>query len=306
MAAQTVAFPPLVLDGVRVDAAGAPILRTVSLVVKPGENVILLGPNGSGKTTLLRCVCGTLRPLAGSVRLGDASVGCLSARARARRVAVLPQQPERPQGLRVLQLVLLGRFPWLSWSGIYTRADHAAAARALDAVDAEHLAHRRVETLSGGEWQRVLLARALAQMDGVATPLFLLDELAASLDPARAEEVFALLGRRRRAGAALLQAAHDCNLAARHATRLVGLKAGRILFDGPVRAVFTEENLSALYELPLRVFRHPDGDIPQALPALAPEGTPNPGSPFADVSGSVPADPAVGAAPRKADSGGSH
>ena len=268
--------PPLELAGIAAGYEGAAALAGVSLAVGPGENVILLGPNGSGKTTLLRCAAGILRPLAGSVRLCGELAECLSARARARRVAVLPQQPERPRGLSVRDLVLLGRFPWLSWSGIYSRADHAAAARALAAVDAEHLAARRVETLSGGEWQRALLARALAQMDGVAAPLFLLDELTASLDPARAEEVFALLGERRLAGAALLQAAHDCNLAARHATRLVGLKAGRILFDGPVGDVFTEENLSALYDLPCRVFRHPDGDIPQALPALAagPAGRP--------------------------------
>lgn len=261
--------PPLILDGVDAAYGGAAALREVSLTVGPGENVILLGPNGSGKTTLLRCAAGTRPPVAGNVRLGGAPVARLSARERARRRAVLSQQPERPHGLRVLQLVLLGRFPWLPWLGFYSRRDHAAAARALAAVDAEILADRRVETLSGGEWQRVLLARALAQMDGAPSPLFLLDELAASLDPARAEELFALLERRRRAGAALLQAAHDCNLAARHATRLVGLRAGRVLFDGPVRAVFTEENLSALYDLPLRVFRHPDGDIPQALPALA-------------------------------------
>lgn len=267
---------PLELAGVAAGYGGERTLSGIGLQVGPGENVILLGPNGSGKTTLLRCAAGALRPQAGMVRLGGAQAQRLSPRARARRVAVLPQQPERPRGLTVRDLVLLGRFPWLSWSGVYSGADHAAAARALAAVDAEHLARRRVETLSGGEWQRALLARSLAQMDGVARPLFLLDELTASLDPARAEEVYALLGERRLAGAALLQAAHDCNLAARHATRLVGLKAGRILFDGPVRAVFTEENLSALYDLPLTVFRHPDGDIPQALPALAapPAGAP--------------------------------
>lgn len=267
---------PLELERVAAGYAGAPTLHGVSLVVGPGENVILLGPNGGGKTTLLRCAAGTLRPHAGCARLGGEPVERLSPRARARRVAVLPQQPARPEGLSVRELVLLGRFPWLAWSGIYGREDHAAAERALVAADAGCLAHRRVETLSGGEWRRALLARALAQMDGVETPLFLLDELTASLDPARAEEVFCLLGERRREGAALLQAAHDCNLAARHATRLVGFKAGRILFDGPVRAVFTEENLSALYDVPLTVFRHPDADIPQALPALAAQPAPCP------------------------------
>lgn len=270
------ATAPLLLEDVAAGYAGGVTLSGLCLKVAAGENVILLGPNGSGKTTLLRCAAGTLRPLTGSVRLGGEAVERLNPKERARRVAVLPQQPERPQGLTVRELVLLGRFPWLAWSGIYSRADHAAVARALGAVDAEHLAGRPVETLSGGEWQRALLARSLAQMDGVAAPLFLLDELTASLDPARAEEVFALLGERRKAGAALFQAAHDCNLAARHATRLIGLKAGRILFDGPVRDVFTEENLSALYDVPCRVFRHPDGDVPQALPALVADAAPGP------------------------------
>ena len=290
MSVTSPAFPPLVLDGVDAAYGGAAALRRVSLAVAPGENVILLGPNGSGKTTLLCCAAGTRAPVAGRVLLGGVLAARLSARERARRRAVLPQQPERPHGLSARQLVLLGRFPWLPWLGFYRRQDHAAAARALAAVDAESLADRRVETLSGGEWQRVLLARALAQRDGAAAPLFLLDELAASLDPARAEELFALLERRRRAGAALLQAAHDCNLAARLATRLVGVRAGRILFDGPVRAVFTEENLSALYDLPLRVFRHPDGDIPQALPALVQGAAP-------PLAGGRPASPVPGPCP---------
>ena len=270
------AAPALLLEDVKAGYAGAEAIQGLNLAVGAGENVILLGPNGSGKTTLLRCAAATLPVHGGAVSLGGTAVERLSHRERARRMAVLPQQPERPLGLNVQQLVLLGRFPWLSWTGFYTQADHAAAARALACVDAGHLARREASTLSGGEWQRVLLARVLAQMDGVAEPVFLLDELAASLDPARAEEIFALLDRRRDAGAALLQAAHDCNLAARHATRLVGLKAGRILFDGPVKTVFTEENLNALYDLPIRVFRHPDRDIPQALPALdacAPAGS---------------------------------
>lgn len=262
------ASPALALENVAAGYGGEKILSGLALAVNPGENVILLGPNGSGKTTILRCAAASLPIVEGSVRILGEPLERLSGRERARRLAVLPQQQERPKGMRVQQLVLLGRFPWLSWSGFYSRADYAAAERALACAGTGQLAQRFVETLSGGEWQRALLARALAQMDGVSSPVFLLDELASSLDPARAEEIFALLGERKRAGAALLQAAHDFNLAARHATRLVGIKGGRILFNGPVKDVFTEENLSALYDLRLRVFQHPDGDIPQAVPAL--------------------------------------
>ena len=240
-------------------------LENVDLHIGFGRIVGLLGPNGSGKTTLLRTISGVLAPQAGSIELLGRPLTSLSPRQRARMVAVVPQRGQLPQGLTARQMVLLGRFAHLGWLGAYGREDYTAADSALDETGAAPLAHRRLTELSGGELQRVLLARALAQQ----SPLLLLDELAAGLDWARMVELFDLLERRRAAGACVLMAVHDCNLAALYATRLMGLKGGNLVFDGPVAKVFTEENLGALYNIPICVLPHPRWGLPQALLASA-------------------------------------
>ena len=167
------------------------------------------------------------------------------------------------------------------------------ADQALASAGARELAHRRMGELSGGEVQRVMLARALAQ----ESRLLLLDELAAALDWARVVELFDLLEQRRRAGMAIVMAVHDCSLAAQYATRLVGLKQGRVLFDGPPETVFTEENLGALYDLSLCVFAHPRNGLPQALPAC-PHGPHLADGDPAPVSGAADGLLSAGDAPR--------
>jgi len=206
-----------------------------------------------------------LTPQAGAIEIQGRPLATLKPRERARMVAVVPQRGQLPQGLTARQMVLLGRFAHLSWLGAYGREDYAAADRALEETGAAPLAHRRLTELSGGELQRVLLARALAQ----ESPLLLLDELAAGLDWARMVDLFDLLERRRAAGACVLMAVHDCNLAALYATRLMGLRDGKLFFDGPVAKVFTEENLGALYNIPICVLPHPRWGLPQALLASA-------------------------------------
>lgn len=270
---------------------GREVLHGISLHVAPGESVALLGHNGSGKTTLLRVLSGQLAPSSGSVLLDGGDPAALSVRDRARRVAVVPQRAEFFSSQLVRDMVLLGRYAHLGWWGTYNARDHAVADAALRSAGAGELADRRMGELSGGEVQRVMLARALAQ----ESPVLLLDELAAALDWARVVELFDLLEQRRRAGAAIVMAVHDCSLAAQYATRLVGLRQGRLLFDGPARNVFTEENLSALYHLPLCVFAHPRNGLPQALPAC-PHGPHH-------VGEDVPSSPSVAAAPDAAVSG---
>ena len=195
-------------------------LQGLSFELRSGECLALLGANGSGKTSLLRCIAGTLPPKCGRILLDGKDLSDITTLRRARMLAVLAQQTERPAKLKVRDFVLLGRYPWLSWFGFYREEDHHCAIQALYAADGDCLADREVRTLSGGEWQRVLLARALAQMQGCAKPLFLLDEPSGALDLARGMELFALLQRRMAYGAALLLAIHDCNLAAMYASGL--------------------------------------------------------------------------------------
>ena len=258
--------PPILrVAGVSAGYGEKAVLRHMEFTLRAGECVALLGPNGSGKTTLLRAISGVLAPQDGSIEFFGRPLTALKPRERARMVAVVPQRGQLPQGLTARQMVLLGRFAHLGWLGAYSREDYAAADSALDETGAAPLAHRRLTELSGGELQRVLLARALAQQ----SPLLLLDELAAGLDWARMVELFDLLERRRAAGACVLMAVHDCNLAALYATRLMGLKGGNLVFDGPVAKVFTEENLGALYNIPISVLPHPRFGLPQALLASA-------------------------------------
>ena len=257
--------PVLRVAGVSAGYGEKAVLRNVEITLRAGECAALLGPNGSGKTTLLRAISGVLAPQSGGIELLGRPLSALRPRERARMVAVVPQRGQLPQGLTARQMVLLGRFAHLGWMGAYSREDYAAADSALDETGAAPLALRRLTELSGGELQRVLLARALAQQ----SPLLLLDELAAGLDWARMVELFDLLERRRAAGACVLMAVHDCNLAALYATRLVGLKGGNLVFDGPVAKVFTEENLGALYNTSISVLPHPLFGLPQALLASA-------------------------------------
>ena len=258
--------PPILrVAGISAGYGEKAVLRSVEFTLCAGECAALLGPNGSGKTTLLRTISGVLAPQTGSIELLGRPLTSLSPRQRARMVAVVPQRGQLPQGLTARQMVLLGRFAHLGWLGAYSREDYTAADSALDETGAAPLAHRRLTELSGGELQRVLLARALAQQ----SPFLLLDELAAGLDWARMVELFDLLERRRAAGACVLMAVHDCNLAALYATRLMGLKGGNLVFDGPVAKVFTEENLGALYNIPVSILPHPRFGLPQALLASA-------------------------------------
>lgn len=247
--------------GRRTDSpGGSDVLHGVSLSVAPGELVGLLGPNGSGKTTLLLVLSGVLAPRSGSVTLDGAPLHRMRPRERARRIAAVPQRPEHIPDLDALSLVLMGRYPHTTLLRGYGPDDHAAAVAALRDTGCAHLAARGARTLSGGELQRVLLARALAQ--GADT--LLLDEATAGLDVARALDILDLLHARHLAGARIVAAVHDLNLAALYCTRLIFLKHGRVVEDGPVDRTFTAAVLSEVYEAPVVVRPHPVTGAPQA------------------------------------------
>jgi iron complex transport system ATP-binding protein len=245
---------------------GRPVLGGIDLDVAAGEMVGILGPNGAGKTTLLLTLSGVLAPGGGTVHLAERDVAAMTDRQRARLVAAVPQRGESARELTVRSLILMGRYPYLSFLGGYGPGDTTAADAAMDAVGVSELAGRRLGELSGGEFQRVLTARALAQESDV----LLLDEASASLDVARKMELYRLLAARNAAGTTILAALHDINLAALFCRRLVLLKNGRIEADGPTAAVFTQPTLSRIYETDLIVIPHPTTGAPQALAAPGP------------------------------------
>jgi iron complex transport system ATP-binding protein len=248
------------VTGLHVRYGRREVLHGIDLAIARGELVGLLGPNGSGKTTLIKALAGLLPAASGRIEIGGADISQLSHRERALRISCVMQRAEAPAGFSVRELVLMGRFAHTGMLTGYGPLDHAAAEAALKDAHAEDLAGRQASELSGGEVQRVLLARALAQ----GRELLLLDEAVSALDMARRVEAYDLLATLNLGGGTVLSALHDLNLAALYCPRLVFLKAGRVALDGPTSEIFTETNLKDLYETDIRVAAHPVTGAPQA------------------------------------------
>ena len=246
---------------------GRTILKDVDIALASGEITALIGPNGSGKSTLLRCLCGEMLPLHGEILLEGLPLSRLSAKARARRIAVVPQRPEAPD-IRASDMVLMGRYPHLPWHGFISSQDRRKTIAALRAAGASPLAERPVRTLSGGEFQRIMLARALAQEADV----FLLDEPASAMDPARQTELFTLLAARAAEGAAILAVLHDINTALLYCDRIVALRSGQIFFSLTPSEV-DASLVQVLFDTPFAELRHPCG-LPQF--SLTPLSSPLP------------------------------
>jgi len=232
------------LRDVTVRLGGRPVVDRVTATVGRGEWVALIGPNGAGKTTLLRAVA-RLVPFTGSIALEGRSTGTLRRTELARLLAVVPQEPSTPPWMTVGEYVLLGRTPHLGALAKESGRDREAAARALDRLDLLDYRERRLGTLSGGEKQRVVVARALAQ----EARIVLLDEPTASLDIGHQQQALELLDvLRAESELTLVAAMHDLTLAAQYAGRMLLLERGRIAADGSPREVVTEDALSRYYE----------------------------------------------------------
>ncbi len=233
------------------------VLDGVSLALRPGRLVVVAGPNGAGKTTLLRALAGTLRPDAGAVLLAGAAHETLSRREVAQRLAVVPQDSHVPFPFRVREMVALGRAPFLGPFGREAPSDQARTEAALAELDLQGLAERAYPSLSGGEKQRVLLARAHAQ--GVS--IWLLDEPTAHMDLGHRlhcwEWVRAWLAAD--PGRGCLLVTHDLVLAARFADELVLLERGRVAAQGAPAEVLTPERIAAVYGVEARVGADEDG-----------------------------------------------
>jgi iron complex transport system ATP-binding protein len=231
------------LREVTVVLGGASVVDRVSATVADGEWLALIGPNGAGKTTLLRAI-GRLVAFDGEIALDGRAADELSRGDLARLVAVVPQEPSTPPWMTVAEYVLLGRTPHLGPLAKEGARDRDAAARALGRLDLLAFADRRLGTLSGGEKQRVVVARALAQEASIV----LLDEPTAALDIGHQQQALELLdGLREESGLTLVAAMHDLTLAAQYADRMLLLDAGHVVADGAPGDVLTEAVIAEHY-----------------------------------------------------------
>jgi len=262
MTATLVALACWAVDGVTYTPDGAPhpTVSGVSLEIRHHRMTALLGPNGAGKTTLLRLLLGTITPQHGTIAFLDRPMAAWSRRDFARQVGVVPQGESEPL-FSVRELVAMGRYPYLGPWQREREDDIAAIARAMDRCDVTRFADRWVTTLSGGEQQRVRLARALAQEPSV----LVLDEPTASLDIRHEMTTFELLRRLRDDGVTIVLATHNLNLAARYADDLVLLHEGRISAHGAPAEVLTSARVESAYEWPVDITTHPGG-APQVTP----------------------------------------
>lgn len=243
--------------GLRVVYEGLVALAEVDLEATAGEWVGLVGPNGSGKTSLLRALAGSVEA-AGEVEVDGVSLRSLGRRRAARLLALVPQHPTLPPAMTVAEYVLLGRTPHLGYWAADGPRDHRAVQEALARLDAADLADRALGALSGGEAQRVVLARAVAQ-DPV---VLLLDEPTASLDVGHQQQVLDLVDElRRERSIAVISALHDLTLAAQYADRLLLLDRGEVVAQGPARVVLTPERLAAFSGARVALLAGPGGEL---------------------------------------------
>jgi len=238
------------------------ILTGIDLKIRPGELIGLIGPNGAGKSTLLKLLIKLLKPQAGEIYFEDRPLSGWKQHELAQRIAYLPQNPVSESAFTCKEVVLMGRYTRLSRFAVLSKKDEAAAMIAMRETGSAAFADRPFHALSGGEQQRVLLARALAQ----EAALLLLDEPTASLDLRYQLLLLELVQSLAKRGQAILIALHDLNLAARFCSRLILLHAGRIVADGLPEAVLTPEHLEGVYGVRTAVSSHAASNTLSVMP----------------------------------------
>jgi iron complex transport system ATP-binding protein len=249
----------LTLHNLNVSYGQRRVIRGLDLSLAAGEILGLIGPNGAGKTSLIRAISGVLPVQDGTIEYKNQPLLKLSEMERARLVAVVPQSSQLPPAFTVYECVALGRTPHLSWLGKIGDRDRAAIAWAIQACQIDAIQERRAGELSGGEQQRVLLARALAQ----DCPVVLLDEPTAHLDLHHQVALLGLVQRlTRERNLAVLIAMHDLNLAALYADRLALLVDGSLQAVGTPPEVLTTQHLQRAYQVPLSVHPNPEHGSP--------------------------------------------
>jgi iron complex transport system ATP-binding protein len=244
-------------------SAARPVLDQVTLCLEKGHFYGVLGQNGSGKTSLARHILRLLPVREGGIAFDATPLGQLSQTQLAKTVAYMPQASQIQADFTVYDVVAMGRTPYLRPFEPLGAADRRAVEAALALTGCEAFAQQSILTVSGGERQRAIMARTIAQQ----TPWMVIDEPVASLDVLHQTRLMHALGvQNREKGTTIVAVMHDINLAAQHCTDLILMKAGRVLAFGPVWQVLTPENLHALYEMPFVAAQIPGRETPWFLP----------------------------------------
>jgi len=234
------------------------VVAGVDLTVAPGEWLGVIGPNGAGKSTILNAIVGSVQPAAGTIRVSGELVHTLSRQDRARRIAGVPQRPVIPAGMHVFDYVVLGRSPHIPYLGSESSDDLKVVQQVLASLDLLELSTRTLDGLSGGELQRVVLARAIAQ----GSPLLLLDEPTSALDVGHQQQVLSLVDTMRRSGElTVVSALHDLTLAAQFCDRLLMVAGGAVVSEGHAVAVLTESTIREHYGASVKVLDDGEGGV---------------------------------------------
>ena len=235
-----------------------PVIDNLSLVLPDGQVTAIVGPNGCGKSTLLAGLARLHAPHGGAVLLDGQDIHRLPTREVARRIALLPQETQAPEGLTVNELIRFGRQPHQGWLRQWSGEDQQVVAEALRAADLEQLANRPLDSMSGGQRQRAWIAMAIAQQ----TPLLLLDEPTSALDLGHQLEVFELIRRLADAGKTVVMVVHDLASACRFADNLVAMLDGRIIAQGSPGDIVTPELVRELYNISCTLLHDPVSGTP--------------------------------------------
>jgi iron complex transport system ATP-binding protein len=248
------------IDNVTLYYGAIEVIKEVSVHIDAGEFFVIIGPNGAGKTTLLKSIAGLHPITCGDILLRHRSIGDYSRKELARSLALVPQHVNVEFPFTVAETVLMGRYPHLGLLPLESKRDLEMAARAMAFTEVLHLAGRRLSQISGGERQRVIIARAICQQPKV----LLLDEPTASLDPAHQLRVMDLMERlRQQEEITIVMVSHDLNLASAYADRMMLLKNGAVANIGTPRQVLTREQLTDSYGCNLMVDQNPLSGTPR-------------------------------------------
>jgi len=258
------------LEGIDLDVNGHSLVAGITLDLASGSRTAMIGPNGAGKTTMIRLLSGDVPPTRGTIRYGDELLGRIPVRQRARLRSVLSQSHSSDTSFTVEQVVSMGRYAFRLDQDVNISQERAFVGNAVDSLDLGELRKRQIRFLSGGEQQRVAIARVLAQ----GAPLVLLDEPTTALDIAHRASVMALIEDLSPKGHTVFAVLHDLNMAT-HFDQVVLLHEGRIVASGSPNDVLTSEALSTVYSHPIDVVEHPKRPGLLVLPRSASPTPPN-------------------------------